>query len=113
MRRFVVTGLACCVLPVLATAEDAMRCGSRLIQEGDGMDKVRTLCGEPTAVTFGGVVRGWRHVPGRHDFSFYGPTWVDLPVEIWTYNLGTSKLLRKLRFEGDALVEIRTDGYGY
>ncbi len=90
-----------------------MRCGSRLIQEGDGMDKVRTLCGEPTAVTFGGVVRGWRHVPGRYDFSFYGPTWVDLPVEIWTYNQGTSKLLRKLRFEGDALVEIRTDGYGY
>ena len=36
-----------------------------------------------------------------------------MPVEVWTYNFGTSKLLRKLRFVGDELDEIRTDGYGY
>jgi hypothetical protein len=36
-----------------------------------------------------------------------------MPVEIWTYNFGPNKLLRKLRFIGDELVEIRTDGRGY
>jgi Protein of unknown function (DUF2845) len=38
---------------------------------------------------------------------------VELPVELWTYNFGSTKLLRKLRFVGDELVEIRTDGHGY
>jgi uncharacterized protein YvpB len=36
-----------------------------------------------------------------------------VPVEIWTYNFGSNKLLRRLRFEGDELVEIRAEGYGY
>jgi uncharacterized protein YvpB len=38
---------------------------------------------------------------------------VEVPVEVWTYNFGSSKLLRKLRFVGDELDQIRTDGYGY
>ena len=48
-----------------------------------------------------------------YGYEFYGPGWLDMPVEVWTYNLGPHKLLRKLRFVGDELVEIRTDGYGY
>ena len=48
-----------------------------------------------------------------YDYDYYGPGWVDLPVEIWTYNQGSRKLLRKLRFVGDELEEIETAGYGY
>jgi len=100
-----------------AQADDTMRCGNRLVATGDGKDKVRTLCGEPTAIAFAGTV-GRRGYPGyttarQYDYSYFGPAWVELPVEIWTYNLGSHKLLRKLRFVGDELVEIRTDGYGY
>jgi hypothetical protein len=97
-----------------ASAEDNLRCGSRLISVGDGKDRVRTLCGEPADVSFAGTI-GRRGYPssGQHDYSYFGPAWVEMPVEIWTYNFGSHKLLRKLRFVGDELVEISAAGYGY
>ena len=100
-----------------AAAEDTLRCGSRIVSTGDGKGKVRSLCGEPTDVAFVGVI-GRRAIPSypngnSYDQWYYGPAWVEMPVEIWTYNFGPSKLLRKLRFIGDELVEIRTDGHGY
>lgn len=111
---------AIALLPVLwclpAAAEDSMRCGSRLITEGDAKDKVRTLCGEPTDIAFRGVVRrspSYRYGSWPYEHDYRGPGWEELPVEIWTYNLGSHKLLRKLRFVGDQLEEIETDGYGY
>ena len=110
-------GIACGTTSPTAQAEDTMRCGSRIVSTGDGKDKVRSLCGEPTDVAFAGVI-GRRAVPGypnadSNDQWYYGPAWVEMPVEIWTYNFGPNKLLRKLRFVGDELVEIRTDGRGY
>ena len=106
------------VLPVTAAADDNMRCGSRLVSIGDGKDKVRALCGEPSDVAFVGTIGRRSAIPaatryGDYDYGYYGPAWVELPVEVWTYNFGSHKLLRKLRFVGDDLVEIRTDGYGY
>jgi hypothetical protein len=106
------------IVPAMLHAEDSMRCGNRLVSTGDGKDKVRTLCGDPTAVSFDGTI-GRRSYNGRYygsdvyDYSFFGPEWVELPVETWTYNFGSNKLLRKLRFIGDELVDIRTAGYGY
>jgi hypothetical protein len=110
------TLLACLtlLLPGLALADDTLRCGSRLVSTGDGKDKVRSLCGEPTDVAFIGTVkrRGFYN-EGPYDYSFFGPAWIEQPIEIWTYNFGSNKLLRKLRFVGDELVDIRTDGRGY
>ncbi len=123
-HRAVATAFALAVALLAAgaptNADDNMRCGSRLVSVGDGKDKVRTLCGEPSDVAFVGTI-GRRSFPtypgntswGDYDYGFYGPAWVELPVEVWTYNFGAHKLLRKLRFVGDQLVEIRTDGYGY
>jgi hypothetical protein len=104
------------VLPLHALAEDSMRCGSRLVTRGDAKHKVRTLCGEPTDVALHGYVRRapvYDYGFGYNRYRYYGPGWVDLPVEIWTYNLGSHKLLRRLRFVGDELEEITTEGYGY
>jgi len=94
-------------------AEDTMRCGNRLVTTGDGKDKVRALCGEPTSVSFAGVQSAPRNYYGPYDYSYFGFGWIEVPVEIWTYNLGPHKLLRKLRFVGDELDYISTDGYGY
>ena len=100
-----------------APSDDTMRCGTRLVSEGDGKDKVRTLCGEPTSISLAGYVGGPGYFPnyynGPFDYAYASPGWTALPVEIWTYNLGPNKLLRKLRFVGDELDEIRTSGYGY
>lgn len=97
-------------------AEDSMRCGSKLISRGDGKDKVRHLCGEPSDVSIRGYVRRaptYEYGYGYNRYEYYGPGWVDMAVEIWTYNFGSSRLLRKLRFVGDELEGIETDGYGY
>lgn len=106
--------LASALAAASAIAEDTMRCGTRIVSVGDGKDKVRSLCGEPTSVSFVGSI-GRRAYPNYdpYDYSYFGPAWVELPVELWTYNLGPTKLLRKMRFVGDELVEIRTDGHGY
>ncbi len=107
--------------PVSPThADDNLRCGSRLVSLGDGKDRVRALCGAPTDVAFVGTIgrRSYPNYPGypnydNYGYGYFGPAWVELPVEVWTYNFGSHKLLRKLRFVGDDLVEIRTHGYGY
>jgi hypothetical protein len=106
--------LACALPMTSASAEDSVRCGTRLVSVGDGKDKVRSICGEPSDVSFVGSI-GRRAFPNYspYDYSYFGPAWVELPVEIWTYNFGSTKLLRKMRFVGDELVEIRTHGYGY
>jgi hypothetical protein len=99
-----------------AWADDSMRCGSRLVTQGDGKDKVRALCGEPTDISLRGVVRrspGYRYGTWPYERDYHGPGWIEQPVEIWTYNLGSHKLLRKLRFVGDELEAIETAGYGY
>jgi hypothetical protein len=98
-----------------AVADDTLRCGSKIIHTGDGKDKVRTLCGEPTDIAFVGTIER-RTIPDSRSYdgqSYYGPAWSEQPVEVWTYNLGPNKLLRKLRFVGNDLVSITTDGHGY
>ena len=76
------TLLACLslLLPGLALADDTMRCGNRLVSTGDGKDKVRTLCGEPTDVAFVGTIkrRGYYN-EGPYDYSFFGPAWIEQP----------------------------------
>jgi hypothetical protein len=106
--------LLCLVaVPSVATAEDSMRCGTRLVSEGDPKGKVRALCGEPSYVALESMLSGPALSRSPYDYSFFGPVWSEVPVEIWTYNFGSSRLLRYLRFIGDELVDIRTGGYGY
>lgn len=113
-RLIAVLALIPLAFATTANATDSLRCGSRLVRTGDGKDKVRTLCGEPSDVAFVGTI-GRRGFPnyGPYDYSYFGPAWIELSIEIWTYNFGSTRLLHKLRFEGDELVDIRTDGHGY
>jgi hypothetical protein len=74
----------------------AFRCGSHVITEGDTRSVLRRplvwIGGRPVSV---------------------GESLIEIPVEVWIYNLGPSKLMRKLRFEDGVLVDIDTMGYGY
>ena len=38
---------------------------------------------------------------------------VEVPVEVWTYNFGPYKLMRRVRFVDGLVEEIETLGYGY
>ncbi len=107
-------GLAVGLLAMQAAlGEDSLRCGSRLVSTGDSKFKVRQICGEPADVSVIGTMRQPRM--WMHDFEWFwlDPPWAYVTVEVWTYNYGSNKLMRELRFEGEELVDIRSTSYGF
>ena len=102
-------GLALLALPASAWA---LRCGNRLVSEGDPAAKVRAACGAPTQITRSSKLAPailWMN--GRPIQVGNSP--VEVTVETWIYNLGPDRLMRRLRFEDGQLVDIDTLGYGY
>jgi hypothetical protein len=102
------------VLALLAAPAyaDAMRCGSRLIGQGDTRSEVRAKCGEPSDVQTRTILRRpYFDFHGR--LIYYGDGLIEIPVEIWTYNFGPYKLMRRIRFVDGQVEEIETLGYGY
>ncbi len=91
----------------MATA-DSFRCGTKLMSDGDSSDKVEALCGPPTSIQRRDILRPvyWNRGIGYH--SSY-----EVSIEYWTYNLGPSKLMVRLRFEDGLLVDVETLGHGY
>lgn len=91
---------------------DAMRCGTRLVREGDTRSAVRELCGEPVDIQTRTILRRpYYDAHGR--FIYFGDGLVEIPVEVWTYNFGPYKLMRRIRFVDGLVDEIETLGYGY
>jgi hypothetical protein len=96
--------------PVAGRA-DGMRCGNALITQGDSLLRVRHECGEPTYaaqyVTYGS------QVVFNPLLRLYSDLTVPIMVEEWTYNLGPTRFMRKLRFENGELITIESLKYGY
>jgi hypothetical protein len=91
--------------PALA---DSMRCGSRLMTDGDPAAKVEALCGPPAGIERREILRSYsyyRGIPVRGAF--------EVAVEFWTYNFGPHKLMYRLRFEDGLLVDVETLGHGF
>ena len=103
----------------------ALRCGSRLVSEGDHYTRVLQLCGKPEYVSQWEETRIYRGYDDPLDDYYnhgrlepgktYGPKIVKRPIfiEEWTYNFGRSRLMRLLRFENGRLQKIQTLDYGY
>jgi hypothetical protein len=104
-----VTAALCAAAPLRA---DALRCGSKLIAEGDARAAVAARCGPPEDVS-----RRTRLAPAviwRHGHPYHvgaGP--VEVVIEEWTYNFGPHRLMRRVRFEDGIVVRIDTLGYGH
>lgn len=95
--------------PVMA---DSMRCGTRLVTDGDTAGKLRSLCGEPASISRTTRLRAplvW--INGRALRTGFGP--VEVPVETWEYNFGPRRLVLRVRIEDGLVVDIDTLGYGY
>jgi len=91
----------------------AFRCGTKLVSEGDTRDQVAAKCGEPTEVVTQRSVFRRPVIWSRGRPYYIGEDFIEIPVESWVYNLGTSKLMQRVRFESGIVVEIETLGYGY
>jgi len=101
------------VATALATfdaAADSMRCGSKLIGEGDSIDKVLRYCGEPATRERTWIQRAPVVERGRYEFSIPGRE--DVPVDVWTYDLGANKLMRRVRMIAGKVERIETLEYG-
>lgn len=98
--------------PAMSAMADGMSCGSGLVHDGDDQAKALRLCGEPAKVEKRFILRRpqvW--VGGR--LVYVGHDEVEVPVEIWTYNFGPNKLMRRLKIVDGVIEEIETLGYGY
>jgi hypothetical protein len=101
---------------VLSTTQpahaDDLRCGDRLVSEGDKASLVRERCGLPTETRMErklvpAVI--WRN--GRRIQLPGGDR--EVVVEFWTYNLGPNRFMRQFKLEDGVVVEIKTLGYGH
>lgn len=106
----------------------AFRCSGRIVSVGDTKFDVLTKCGEPSFKDtwienrisrdfyrdlFRSEERGSKRKLEREDYR--EPLFVEeyVVIEEWTYNLGSTRFIRYLRFENGKLVRIRTGDYGY
>lgn len=81
-----------------------MRCGNRIVGEGDTKAEVLVKCGQPLL----------REYIGEDVEIEYGyGTYRKRIVEEWTYNFGPSKFMQILHFRGNKLIEIRNGDKGF
>lgn len=97
---------------VVAAPAHAFRCGNKLIREGDTRSEVLAKCGDPVEVERRTALREPIYWVNGRPFRV-GGGYIEIPLETWIYNLGPSKLMRRLHFENGVLVEIETLKYGY
>jgi hypothetical protein len=121
-------GHAVLVLALFVCMEPAfaLRCGNRLVSEGDHQLKIEKYCGEPAAVTLHTVYRSGiptsRHRHGRQQLShanssdellIHNRSLEEVQIEEWTYNFGPRRLMRVIRFENGLVTNVTALGYGY
>jgi hypothetical protein len=121
MSRFALALFALCIGFTLAPgaasvhAEAGMRCGTKLVGEGDSTYRVRQLCGEPVSAVRRVELRSIRVPVARHPSghgSAYAERTVEVVIDEWIYDFGPQKFVRHLTFEQDRLIQTVTSGYG-
>lgn len=106
----------------------SLRCGVRLITEGDFKARVLAECGEPDHVEVWEEERiyGFRHHPSYYgfyedyeyrsrDYDYGRPYRVKklVIIEEWTYNHGPGRFMDHLRLENGIVRRIISGDYGY
>jgi hypothetical protein len=124
MKTLAALSLGICALMWSAgwsEAAETMRCGSRLISEGDPREKVLNECGQPSNV------EAWDEEQYDYfdrppsprlykEFERYGSSYrvrSFVRVELWTYNHGPSRFMDYVRLENGRVRKIYSGGYGY
>lgn len=94
-----------CVLSLLTAPALALRCGTRVVSDGDRDFAVRERCGEPFYVDQFASVR-IRGADGPFE------TQVEDLYDVWYYNFGPRRLMVRLLFLNGRLQREETLGYG-
>jgi hypothetical protein len=100
-----------------------LRCGTKLVHVGDTKAEVMHKCGEPSFVESWEeehIQRDYNYVPifrthtGRYRW-YREPFLIKelIRIEEWTYNFGSTRFMRYLRFENGVLKDMTVGDYGY
>jgi len=111
---------ACCAWSTSAAYADGMRCGSRLVSEGDLLYEVRERCGDPDAMSQRVEYRTVRTFVNGPCYQEQGQVHcgrviertIEVVIDEWVYDLGEHKFVRYLTFEQGRLAHVRTGRYG-
>ena len=98
------------LLVSMSAVADTLRCASKLITAGDTQEKVLQYCGEPVDKKRTWITRQPRFEYGGREIPFQGSE--DVPVDLWTYDFGSSKLMRRIRFIAGKVESIETLEHG-
>ena len=107
MRRLLFLILLTCSAESLA-----LRCGIHLVQEGDHYLEVLRKCGEP-AMQERWIEEGLVSRQIHPSFKFREYTTEGVVIQLWTYNFGSRKFMRQLRFRNGFLKQIDKFDYGF
>lgn len=99
---------------------DSVRCGRKLVSDGDSTYQVRSTCGEPHAATRRVEQRTYRrYLPGpcadgahKRRCGVVEEYTVQVMIDEWTYDFGSNRFLQFLTFEQGQLVRVRSGSYG-
>ncbi len=100
----------------------ALKCGVRLITEGDTKSKVLAECGEPQNIELWEEERIYRYHPWpgynyyqHDDDEFLKPHFIKehVLVEEWTYNHGPHRFMDHIRLENGRVKKIISGEYGH
>ena len=115
----------CLTITAFPAFGSALRCGARLITEGDPKSKVLALCGEPQYVDFWEEERIYRTNPWakynahkdilHYDDTFLKPHFIKelILVERWTYNHGPHRFMDHVLLEQGRVKKIISGEFGY
>lgn len=98
---------------------DGLRCGTKLLSDGDSMYEVRNHCGAPEQAvqrtelrTVSRWVDGPCTYPGQVRCGGFVQYTVEVQVDEWLYDFGPHQLIRNVVFESGRLIRVTTGGYG-
>ena len=113
----VIAGLVGTVDPQTLIADSGFRCESgRLVSVGDHMFEVQKKCGDPDFV---GQRTEKRRVKvkvkerqGPRSEEVVEEREVEIQLDEWIYDLGSTRFIRKLLFENSRVVDVGVGDYG-
>lgn len=120
MRRglFLIIFFAVAYAPV----SHALRCGNKIISEGDSSSKVLTLCGDPTHIDTRTLYRTRQialPAPGNTGYALnHQPAYAietiteQITVEGWEYTFGPNRLNQQIWFQNKRVIDIDSLSYG-
>lgn len=119
--RYTVPILIVLLMLIVSQANgSSLRCGTRLITEGDIKSKVLAECGEPDHVEVWEEERVYRYYYKPEEDSRYYDNYLEprylkdhVIVEEWTYNHGRFRFMDHVRFENGRVKKIKSGDYGY